>query len=197
MRHISKYSKAMVYNGAMARDTTRLLYSHDKIQKRVKEIAVEICKDYQGKKPILVGILKGSFVFLADLLRELYACGLKDVEVDFLTISSYGHGTEYSGSSTLLSEMTLDVKGKDVLLVEDIIDTGYTLRFVKEYLKEKHPASVKIVTILDKKERREVDVPVEYVGFTLKGSPWVEGYGLDGGKYGRGRSDVVEKILTK
>lgn len=171
----------------------KILYSEDQLRTRVRELAHQICNDYQGKKPVLVGILKGSVVFLSDLLRELHRCGLTDVEVDFMTVSSYGSSKEYQGSK-IIQDVSLDVTEKDLLIVEDIIDTGHTLSFITKHLSSKHPASVSIVTMLDKKERREAEVPVSYIGFPLKGSPWVEGYGLDGGKYGRGRPDVVEKI---
>lgn len=173
-------------------ETVAILYSEDQLKTRVSELARQICKDYQGKTPVLVGILKGSVVFLSDLLRELHKEGLTDVEVDFMTVSSYGTSKEYQGSK-IIQDVSLDIKDKDVLIVEDIIDSGHTLAFITKHLKEKHPASLSIVTMLDKKERREAEVPVSYIGFTIKGSPWVEGYGLDGGKYGRGRPDVVEK----
>lgn len=172
---------------------TRTLYSEVQIQARVEEIASEIARDYKGKKPILLGILKGSFVFLSDLLRALHKKGLVDVEVDFMTVSSYGSGTEYSGQSNIISDASLELKGRDVIVVEDIIDTGHTLAFVLKHLEMKRPASLRLATILDKKEKREVEIPVDYIGFTIKGKPWVEGYGLDGGQYGRGRPEIVEK----
>lgn len=177
-------------------DQSKILYSQAEIEKRVAEVAKDVAKDYQGKNPIFIGILNGSFIVMADLTRAVYKEGLKDVEVDFLSVSSYGSGTEYSGKSTVRSDIKKDISGRDILIVEDIIDTGHTLQFIKEYLEKKNPKSVKIFAMLDKKEKREVDVPVDYIGFTLSGTPWVEGYGLDGGEYGRGRSDIAEKIIS-
>ncbi|MBI4080389.1 MAG: hypoxanthine phosphoribosyltransferase [Candidatus Levybacteria bacterium] len=173
---------------------TNILYTQAQIKQRVTELAKQISNEYKGKNPIFIGILKGSFIFFADLIRELYKQGLTDVEVDFMTISSYGKSTTYSGASTVVSDITKDIKGRDVLVVEDIIDTGHTLVFVKKYLAEKKPKSLKMLTFLDKIEKREIKMDVDYVGFTLKGKPWVEGYGLDGGEYGRGRPDIAEKI---
>ena len=147
--------------------------------------------DYPGKNPVLLSVLKGSFIFLADLLRELYVLGLTDVEVDFMTVSSYGKGKEHQGSK-VVGDITLDLNGKDVIVIEDIVDTGNTLAFIKDHLSAKNPASVTIATLLDKKEKREVEIDVKYIGFAISGTPWVEGYGLDGGLYGRGRPDIVE-----
>lgn len=175
-------------------DQSRILYTKDQIATRLKEIAHQIAEDYKEKNPILIGILNGAYVVMADLTRALYDEGLTDVEVDFFSVSSYGKGTEYSGKSTIRKDIGKNIAGRDVLIVEDIIDTGHTLKFIKEYLEEMNPSSVKIFAFLDKKEKREVEVQVDYVGFTLSGKPWVEGYGLDGGEYGRGRSDIAEKI---
>lgn len=174
-------------------DSSQILFSEVQIKKRVSELAVHIANDYKGKNPVLVGILKGSVVFLSDLLRELYKNGLTDVEIDFMTVSSYGSGTQYSGESKIISDISLDISGRNVLVIEDIIDTGHTLTFVLDHLKSKKPSSLKLATMLDKKEKREAHVTVDYIGFEITGTPWVEGYGLDGGKYGRGRPDIVEK----
>ena len=113
-----------------------------------------------------------------------------------MTVSSYGSGTTYSGSSTIVHDISRDIAGRDVLIVEDIIDTGHTLKFVKEHLLIKNPASLKILAFLDKIEKREANIDVEYIGFTLKGTPWIEGYGLDGGEFGRGRPDIAEKSIA-
>lgn len=169
---------------------TVLLYSESDIQKRISELAEEIASDYKDKDVVLVGILKGSFVFLADLQRELYRKGLVDTEVDFMTVSSYGKSKEHQGS-VILQDISLDLMGKEVLIVDDIVDTGHTLTFVKSHLFNKSPRSFNIVTLLDKKEKREVEIDVKYIGFSLDGSPWVEGYGLDGGLFGRGRPEIV------
>jgi hypoxanthine phosphoribosyltransferase len=172
-----------------------ILYTADQIQQRVAELAAEIAKDYSGKKVTLVGILKGSFVFFADLLRALYRQNLRLVVVDFMTISAYGSGTTHSGETHIIADITQDIAGKHVIVIEDIVDSGHTLTFVRKYLKAKNPASLKFAVFLDKIERREVPFTPDYVGFVLKGKPWIEGYGLDGGEYGRGRPEIAAKIL--
>lgn len=179
----------------MADHGSRILFSEQDIHTRIEALAKEISKDYRGKKPVLVGILKGSFVFLADLLRALHKEGVTDIEVDFMTISSYGDKTEHSGDSKVRHSITLDVLDKDILLVEDIIDTGYTVTKALEFLKNLKPASVKIVTLLDKPVKRKVELTPDFIGFSLKQAPWVEGYGLDSGEVGRGRADIIEKII--
>jgi hypoxanthine phosphoribosyltransferase len=177
-------------------DQSKILYTEEQIKERMQELAREIASDYKDKNPILIGVLNGSYITMADLTRALYKEGLTDLEVDFLSVSSYGSGTEYSGTSTVISDIRKDIKGRDVLIVEDIIDTGHTLKFIQEYLAKKDPATLKIFAMLDKKEKRETEVSVAYVGFALEGKPWIEGYGLDGGEYGRGRADIAEKITS-
>lgn len=147
--------------------------------------------DYSGRNPIFLGVLKGSFIFLADFLRELYKAGLKDVEVDFVSVSSYGKEKVYQGSE-ILQDTTLDLAGRDILIVEDIVDTGNTLAFLLEHLRQKNPSTIEILALLDKKEKREVEIIAKYTGFTLDGAPWVEGYGLDGELYGRGRPEIAK-----
>ncbi len=150
------------------------LISEEDIKKRVKELADQISKDYEGKQPLLVGILKGAFIFLADLIRELSV----DAEVDFLAVSSYGKATETSGEVKILKDLSESVEGRDVVIVEDIVDTGLTLRYLYDLLKTRKPASLRICALLDKKERRQVDVPVDYVGFEVP-DLFLVGYGLD------------------
>lgn len=180
-----------VYNAIMA--LTKVLYTKEQIDQRIAELAQEIALQYKGEKLIMIGILKGAFVFLADLIRALYVEGVWEVTVDFMTISAYGTSTTHSGQTHVLSDITKDIEGKHVLIVEDIVDTGHTLTFVKKYIQAKKPASLRFAVFLDKIEKREVKFTPEYIGFTLKGKPWIEGYGLDGGKFGRGRSEVVLK----
>lgn len=172
----------------------KTLYSKDKIQTRVTELAKEIANDYANQPLLLVGILKGSFIFAADLMRALYEAGMTSVDIDFMQVSSYGSFHESTKDPLIISDLSKEITGKHVLVVEDIIDTGYTLQFVKTYLGNKQPTSVKLAAFLDKAEKREVEVSMDYIGFTIKGSPWVEGYGLDGGEFGRGRPDIAEKI---
>jgi len=172
---------------------TTTIYTKEQIHTRIQELAGEITRDYKGESVVLVSILKSAFVLSADLLRELYAAGMTTVDVDFLQISSYGTTKESSGDPKITADLTTDIANKHVLVVEDIIDTGHTLKFVKQLLASRKPASLKILAFLDKKEKREVQVAVDYVGFTLTGTPWVEGYGMDGGEFGRGRPDIAEK----
>ena len=151
-----------------------LLIPGSKIEARVKELGREISSDYQGMKPILVSILKGSFLFLADLTRAI------DVphEIDFLSVSSYGSSTQSTGVVRLLKDLGTNIGDRDVLVVEDIVDTGLTWRYIRNNLLTRGPTSLRIVTLLDKRERRVVDVPVDYVGFVIP-DRFVVGYGLD------------------
>lgn len=169
------------------------LYTKEQIETRIRELAEEITNDYKGESVVLVSILKSAFVLTGDLLRALYEKGMTTVDVDFLQISSYGTAKESSKDPKVTADLTTDIKGKHILIVEDIIDTGYTLKFVKQLLGNRKPASLKLLAFLDKKEKREVEVAVDYVGFTLDGTPWVEGYGMDGGEFGRGRPNIAEK----
>lgn len=150
------------------------LISEEEIKERVKSLAEEISRDYQGKRPLLVGILKGAFIFLADLIRELSV----DAEVDFLAVSSYGKATETSGEVKILKDLSESIEGKDVIIVEDIVDTGLTLKYLYDLLKTRNPSSLRICVFLDKKERRLVDVTIHYTGFEVP-DLFLVGYGLD------------------
>lgn len=153
------------------------LISKQDVLTRIDELAKEINHYYQhnhSKNVVVVGLLRGSFMFMADLVKRLEL----PVEVDFLTASSYGSGTESSRDVRILKDLDGEICGKDVLIVEDIIDTGFTLNKVREILKLREPKSLAICTLLDKPSRREVDVPVEWVGFTIP-DEFVVGYGID------------------
>jgi hypoxanthine phosphoribosyltransferase len=147
--------------------------SVDQIQKKVKELADAISRDYEGKDLLAVGILKGSFIFFSDLVRMLQT----PLFIDFIIASSYLK-TESSGEVKVHYDIREDISGKDILLVEDIVDTGITLNYIRERILMKGPKSLRICTFLDKKERREVDVPLDYVGFEIA-NEFVVGYGLD------------------
>lgn len=151
-----------------------VLFDEAAIRARVAELGREISRDYAGKAPILVNILKGGFIFLADLVRRI------DVpcEMDFMVVSSYEDRTESSGVVRILSDLGLNVEGRHVLVVEDIVDSGLTLEYLRELLLARNPASLRVVTLLDKFERRKVHVPVDYVGFRIP-DKFVVGYGLD------------------
>ena len=170
----------------------RVLYSSEDIQKRVSEIAAEIARDYKDKKVLLIGVLKGAYIFMADLQRELYRAGI-DAEVDFITASSYGKGTVRSDNTQIVKGLDREIKDREIVLIDDILDTGNTLYFLKEMLLNKKAKSVKLAALLDKKDKREAVINADYVGFVLKGTSWVEGYGMDSGELGRGRPDIIVK----
>lgn len=150
------------------------LIEEREIQRRVKELAKEIEKDYYGKNPIFVGVLKGSFIFLADLIRNINY----NVEVEFLGVSSYGKSTETSGVVKIVKDLSVPIENRHVLLVEDIVDTGLTLDYIYKMLLSKKPKTLRIVVLLDKRPRRIVDVPLHYVGFQVP-DEFLVGYGLD------------------
>jgi len=171
------YPEGKGYNfnvGMTAKAKFHVLYTREEISAAVEKIAAEIEKDYLGKNPILIGVLKGSFVFLADLVRHL---GLP-LEIDFIGLSSYGSGTESSGKIRLERRLRTQVKGRDVLVVEDIVDTGLTTSFLLEYLQRKKPASLKLCALTDKPSRRVTSVNIDYLGFTVP-DKFLVGYGLD------------------
>ena len=152
----------------------RVLISAEEIRRRTGELAREISEDYAGRDLVMVGVLKGAFVFLADLARRVRV----PLEMDFVAVSSYGSDTESSGVVRIIKDLDLDIAGKDVLLVEDIVDTGLTLKYLVGLLKERGPASVEICALLNKPEARKVDLEVKYSGFDVP-PLFVVGYGLD------------------
>ena len=150
-----------------------LISRHD-IRKTVERLATEINIDYYGKNPLLIGALKGAFIFLADLVRFLDI----SVELEFIQVSSYGSNTESSGNIELIRGLQTSVKGRDVLVIEDIIDSGHSLAFILDYLKKYEPLSLKLCTLLNKASRRKIEVPIDYVGLTVPDC-FLVGYGLD------------------
>lgn len=170
----------------------KVLISEADVKRRVKELAAEISKDYAGKTVTLICILSGASVFFADLARELDL----DVRFEFMSVSSYGSGTVSSGEVKILKDVNHPIVGQNVIIVEDIIDSGCTLSFLKRVLEQRNPASIKVCTILDKPSRRKVDFKGEYVGFEIP-DEFVVGYGLDyDGKY-RNLKDVCVLELTE
>ena len=151
-----------------------ILITEEQIRERVREMGRALSEDYGDETPILVNILKGGFIFLADLVRAM------DVhcELDFMVVSSYEDKTESSGVVRILSDLGLNIEGRHVLIVEDIVDTGLTLEYLRELLLARNPTSLKIITLLDKHERRRVPVPLDHVGFRIP-DEFVVGYGLD------------------
>ena len=153
---------------------TGTMLSQEEIEKKVVELAGKIQKDYEGQDILLVGILKGASVFVADLMRKIDL----NVNIDFMSVSSYGSGTESSGTVKILKDLDVDIEGKNVLIVEDIIDSGATLRNLYDTLMTRNPKSLKLCTLLDKPERRKVHIDVDYVGFTIE-DKFIVGYGID------------------
>ncbi|TAM82264.1 MAG: hypoxanthine phosphoribosyltransferase [Acidobacteria bacterium] len=151
-----------------------ILLSRFEIEQRIDELAAEISKDYQGSTPHLVGILKGAWVFMADLIRRVDI----EVTVDFLGITSYGSNTHPSGEVKITKDLDTSIKGREVLIVEDILDTGRTLKYLEEVLSAHKPHNLRVVTLLDKRSRRIVPVKADYVGFEIA-DVFVVGYGLD------------------
>jgi len=158
----------------LANDVMDILLSESQIQQRVSELGGRISADYAGLNPLLLCVLKGGYVFLADLTR----CLTIKHDVDFMAISSYGDGTESSGVVRILKDLDRDISGRHVLVVEDIIDTGRTLAYLMQNLRVRQPASLKVCTLLNKPSRREIDLDVDYTGFEIP-DRFVIGYGLD------------------
>ena len=158
----------------------KILYNREEISQRVKELGVEISNDYKDGEIVAISLLRGSFIFAADLVREISI----PVNVDFMTTSSYGHGESSSGIVEIITDVRTDIKGKDVLIVDDIIDSGHTMKKVVEFINMKGPKSVKTCCMLDKPSRREADIAPDYVGFTIP-DVFIVGYGLNYGDFYR------------
>ncbi|HJG97335.1 MAG TPA: hypoxanthine phosphoribosyltransferase [Romboutsia timonensis] len=154
--------------------TIDVMISEEEIANKVKELAKQIEKDYEGEQLLVVGILKGASVFVSDLIRKIDL----DVNIDFMSVSSYGNGTESSGTVRILKDLDVDIAGKNVLIVEDIIDSGLTLSNLVKELKIRNPKSLKLCTLLDKPQRRTSNIPVDYVGFVIE-DKFIVGYGID------------------
>ncbi len=159
----------------MLDDIQEILFSEEQIQVMIDRMGAEITRDYEGKKLLLVGILKGSVMVMADLMRAVKV----PAEIDFMSVSSYGSDTKSSGRVRIVKDLEHDIAGYDVLIVEDILDSGRTLSYLKSVLGARNPASIKICTIFDKPERREIaDIVADYVGDTVP-DEFIVGYGLD------------------
>ena len=155
-------------------DVPEILISEEQIRERTREMAQEISRDYEGQDLHLICVLKGGIVFLVDLMKELTI----PHSVDFMATSSYGAATESSGVVRIVKDLDDPIAGRNVLIVEDIIDSGHTLSYLTRILRERNPTSLRICTLLNKQERREVDVPLDYIGFNIP-NKFVFGYGLD------------------
>jgi hypoxanthine phosphoribosyltransferase len=155
-------------------DKLEIIISREDIRKAVERLARQIRKDYKGKTPVLISVLKGSSIFLADLIREINM----PLEIDFVRLSSYGSGTESCGKVKIVHGLRSSIEGRDVLIVEDIVDTGLSIAALEKYLRKKKPASIRLVALADKPSRRRMPVEVDYVGFEVP-NKFIVGYGID------------------
>jgi hypoxanthine phosphoribosyltransferase len=156
---------------------TEILVDEESLRSRVAELGEEISRDYEGRDLLLIGVLKGAVFFMADLMRQLTV----PCEIDFMAISSYGASTDSSGVVRILKDLDINIEGRHVLVVEDIIDSGLTLSYLMRNLEARQPASLEVCALMTKPERREIDVPVRYIGFEIP-NRFVIGYGLDFGE---------------
>lgn len=163
----------------------KVLFSRQEVADTVRRLADEINDDYRGKNPLIIGILIGSFVFIADLVRLLEF----PLEMDFVRLASYGSGTVSSGKVKIAQELSAQIRGRDVLVVEDIVDTGHTLAFLMDYLAKKEPATLKLCVLVDKPSRRLVPVTIDYLGFTVP-DEFIVGYGIDWNEKYRNIPDI-------
>jgi len=169
----------------------KIVFTSRQIETRVGELGRRISADYAGRELLVVGVLTGAFIFTADLVRVLDL----DLSVDFIRVSSYGHATSSSGEISLVKDLDSEIGNREVLLVEDIVDSGRTLACLRRHLLERRPASLKVCALLDKRERREVEVEIDYLGFRVARG-FLVGYGLDyAGRY-RQRPEILELVRT-
>lgn len=158
----------------MKDDIKKVLLSEEELHTRVSELGAQLSRDYEGKNLLMVSVLKGSVVFMADLMRAIS----QPAEIDFMVVSSYGSGVKSSGVVKIVKDLDINLQGKDILIVEDILDSGMTLDYIKGMLLDRNPSSIRICTLLDKPARRKADLQADYVGFTVP-DEFVVGYGLD------------------
>lgn len=158
----------------MNNDIKEVLYSEDELRDKIRQMGAKISKDYSGKELILIGVLKGSVIFMSDLLKEITI----PCKMDFMAVSSYGSSTETSGVVRILKDLDFEIQGKDVLIVEDIIDSGVTLKYLMKYLSARKPSSLEVICLLNKPDRRKVNIDVKYLGYDVP-DHFLVGYGLD------------------
>lgn len=169
----------------MNNDVMKVLLTGEEIEKRVREIAAEITRDYRGESVLMVGILRGAVVFFSELVKRVDL----DLRFDFMVVSSYGSGTDSSGEIRIIKDLSQPIEGMNVIIVEDIIDTGYTLKNLKKLLTTRNPKSLKICSLLDKPSRRKVELEGDYIGFKVP-DEFVVGYGLDYNEKYRNLPDI-------
>ena len=164
----------MMMRSVMDKDVQEVLYSEEMIAEKVREMGAAISRDYEGKNLLMVSVLKGSVIFMADLMRAITI----PANIDFMSVSSYGSGTKTSGVVKIIKDLDLNLEGYDILIVEDILDSGKTLHYLVNMLEQRSPASIEVCTLFDKPERREVDVYAKYSGCVIPDA-FIVGYGLD------------------
>ena len=158
----------------------QMLITEEQIQKRITEMGTEICNDFKGEKPILIGVLNGGFIFLADLIRNIDI----DLEIDFIRISSYGDARESTGHIKVLKPLSADITDRPVVVVEDIVDSGLSIEFLENMLSAFNPKILKFATLLNKPSKNQINIPVDYIGFNIE-VRYVVGYGLDDSQFKR------------
>lgn len=158
----------------MHQDVEQILYTEEELRSRVKELGAQITADYYGRQPMLISVLRGSYIFMADLTRAINL----DVTVDFMVVSSYGAGTVSTGQVEIKKDLSDSIEGKDLIIVEDILDSGNTLFYLMKVLQARKPASIRLCTLMDKPDRRTKPITADYVGFTIPDA-FIVGYGLD------------------
>lgn len=159
---------------SITNDIESILVSEEELREKVRELAAQLARDYEGKNPFFIGVLKGCFVFMADIMRDIdFYC-----DIDFMAVSSYWSQTTSTGAVKITKDLNRDIEGRHVVIIEDILDSGRTLSYLKKYLMNRKPASIRICTLLDKPSRRKAEIEAEYVGFSIEDA-FVVGYGLD------------------
>ena len=158
----------------MHKDIEKILYTEEELSRRVKELGAQIAADYAGRQPMLISVLRGSYIFMADLTRAIDL----DVTVDFMAVSSYGAGTVSSGQVEIKKDLSDSIEGRDLIVVEDILDSGNTLYYLMDVLRARKPASIRVCALMDKPERRTKPITADYAGFTIPDA-FIVGYGLD------------------
>lgn len=158
----------------------KVLFSREEINNKVEELGKKLTEDYKDKDLVVVSLLKGSFIFTADLVREIEV----NTQIEFMTTSSYGHSEESSGTVKIVNDLKIDVEGRDILIVDDITDSGLTMKFIMDHIKQLNPNSIKSCVLLDKPDRRTVELVPDYVGFTIP-DLFIVGYGLNYGNHYR------------
>ena len=163
---------------------------HEFIQEKIKELALKVAQKYKGKKLLIVGVLKGAFKITGDLTSELHRQGLNDLEISFITMKSYLTGTRADYEPKIVQDMDISPEGREVLLLDDVLDTGRSLAVVHKLIKDRGAKSVESFVLVDKQERRQVDYKADYVGFTIP-NVWIQGYGMDTVEVGRAEPNII------